>query len=251
MDRTRKRRDIGYIGHPEHIRPRRGERAGHLVRGRALPPIADRRRNPRPPTDATHAGPAHEPGDALPAHPPASRDEFGMDARRPIRATRVHMNGPNLLESLLVRADAATPAALPPRIVPAGRDLQHTAQGGQGMGGSVRRHEFEDLDGIEPVSRANQAAAFSRIVRSSRRRAFSRRSRRSSSRSTVVSPSARRPSSRSPWRTQFRMVCPDGSNSCPSDSGVRPARTNSTNRCRNSSGYGAFVASWTPLYPKG
>jgi len=63
--------------------------------------------------------------------------------------------------------------------------------------GLIRTHELERGDGREPVSVANQAAAFDKISPSSPRMRFSRRSRPSSSRSAVVSPSLRRPSSRS------------------------------------------------------
>ena len=87
---------------------------------------------------------------------------------------------------------------------------------------------------------ANQAAAFARISFSSRRIRFSRRSRRSSSRSAVVSPS-RRPSSTSAWFTQLRIVWSDGSNSRLSSPGVRPALTRRTISARNSAGYGALV----------
>ena len=98
----------------------------------------------------------------------------------------------------------------------------------------VRSDEREDRLGTAPVSRANQAAAFFRISRSSRSVAFSRRSRCISVRSAVVRPSARRPASRSAWRTQFRIACADGSNSRPKASGDRPARTNSIIWPRNS-----------------
>jgi hypothetical protein len=53
------------------------------------------------------------------------------------------------------------------------------------MLGLVSPHELESFGGIEPVSRANQAAAFFRISRSSRSVFTSRRSRRSSSRSSL------------------------------------------------------------------
>ena len=62
-------------------------------------------------------------------------------------------------------------------------------------------------------SRANQAAAFPRISRSSLSCLFSRRSSRSSRRSSVVSPSERSPSSRSSCSTHFRIVFAVGSNS--------------------------------------
>src|SRR5262245_44734305 len=51
-------------------------------------------------------------------------------------------------------------------------------------------------------------------------------------------PSLRRPSSRSAWRTQFRIHCSVGSNSRAIDDGDRPPRTSSMIRCRYSSGYG-------------
>ena len=50
--------------------------------------------------------------------------------------------------------------------------------------------------------------------------------------------SGRWPSSRSAWRTQLRIAWAVGSNSSPSDSGVRPARTKSTIRRRNPAAYG-------------
>ena len=51
--------------------------------------------------------------------------------------------------------------------------------------GLIRTHELERRDGSEPVSVANQAAAFDKISRSSRSTRFSRLSRLSSSRSAV------------------------------------------------------------------
>jgi hypothetical protein len=100
---------------------------------------------------------------------------------------------------------------------------------------------LESLDGSASVSRANQTAAFRRISRSSRSALFSRRRRRTSSRSSVVRPSARRPASRSACRSQFRIVWADGSNCRPSSSGVRPVRASSTRRARSWGGYGGRV----------
>ena len=77
----------------------------------------------------------------------------------------------------------------------------------------IRLHESEDFSGIEPVSRANQAAAFDRISRSMRSCRFSRRRRTNSFRSSVVNPSLRLPSSRSAWATQLWFDCAVGSNS--------------------------------------
>src|ERR1019366_2448648 len=83
---------------------------------------------------------------------------------------------------------------LPPCIEAAGGDAQHPAHRRGSITGLIRTHELERRDGTEPVSVANQAAAFDKISRSSRRTRFSRLSRVSSWRSSVVSPSLRRPS---------------------------------------------------------
>ena len=85
--------------------------------------------------------------------------------------------------------------------------------------------------------RANQAAAFFRMSRSIRSRLISRFARRNSWRSNVVSPSLRRPSSRSACMTQFRIADAEGSNSRASDSGVLPERTSPTISNRNAGGY--------------
>src|SRR5579862_5387638 len=69
----------------------------------------------------------------------------------------------------------------------------------------------------------------------------SRRSRASSSRSALVSPSLRLPPSRSACATQLLIDWAVGSNSRDSSSGVRPARTSSTICWRNSGGYGFLV----------
>src|SRR5919108_6630153 len=131
--------------------------------------------------------------------------------------------------------------ALAPRVVPAGGDTQDAAHGGDWMDGLVCRHELESLDGIVLVSRANQAAAFDRIARSSRSWRTSRRRRRSSSRSSVVSPSVRSPASTPACFTQFRIACAEGSNWRASSSGVPPLRISSTIRCRNSGAYGRWL----------
>src|SRR5213594_1314534 len=109
------------------------------------------------------------------------------------------------------------------------------------MDGLVCGHELESLDGTVLVSRANQAAAFERIARSSRSWRTSRRRRRSSSRSSVVRPSIRSPASRAACFIQFRIAWADGSNWRANSSGVRPLRTSSMSRCRNSAGYGRWL----------
>lgn len=102
----------------------------------------------------------------------------------------------------------------------------------------VRLNESEPFDGIDLVSLANQAAAFDRISRSRRSCLFSRPRRVSSSRSAVVKPSFRLPSSRSACSTQLWMAWAEGSNSRESSSELLPARSSSTIRRLKSGGYG-------------
>ena len=136
-----------------------------------------------------------------------------------------------------------------PRVVPTGGDAQQATLCGYRIVGLVRPHELVSSDGIEPASRANQAAAFASISRSRFNCRFSRRSRRISSRSWVVSPSASLPSSRSACFTHLLILSTVGSNSRANSPGLRPTRTNSTIRWRNSNGYDFYlVALWTPPY---
>ncbi len=136
-----------------------------------------------------------------------------------------------------IRRYAGRGGALPPRVVAAGGDAQHAAQRGDRMRGLMDSHEVDSFGGIEPVCRANQAAPFFRISRSSRSVLFSRRNRRSSSRSSVVRPSERRPLSRAAGVPQIRIDYAVGSNFSANSSGLRPARAISTIRCLNSAGY--------------
>src|SRR6266851_207698 len=105
----------------------------------------------------------------------------------------------------------------------------------------IRVHELERRDGTEPVSVANQAAAFDNISRSSRSTRFSRRSRLSSSRSAVVSPSLRRPSSSPACLTHLRIALAEASNSRANCATGRPVRANSMIRRRYSGAYGGWV----------
>ena len=103
----------------------------------------------------------------------------------------------------------------------------------------------------EVIPSANQAVAFAKISRSSFTCRSSRFSRLSSSRSGVVRPSLRRPSSRSARSAHFRIVVAVRSNSFANCSGLRPARTNSTIWFRNSTGYGFLVPpTVTPPLPQ-
>src|SRR6185437_15150416 len=96
---------------------------------------------------------------------------------------------------------------LHPRIVATGGDTQQPTHAGNRIVRLVIAHELEPLCGIVFVSRANQAAAFDRISRSSLSWRFSRRSRLSSSRSAVVRPPSPRPALRSDDTYHAEIPC--------------------------------------------
>ena len=87
---------------------------------------------------------------------------------------------------------------------------------------------------------------FFEISRSSRICRLSRRRRRNSRRSAVVRPSSLRPSSSFAYRTQFRIVCGEHSNSRDNFSAVRPAQTSPTICCRYSGAYRLDFVMVTP-----
>src|SRR6266851_1230181 len=116
---------------------------------------------------------------------------------------------------------------LTPRIVAGGGDSQHPAHRGNPVIGLIRVHELERRDGTEPVSVANQAAAFDSISRSSR--------------SAVVSPSLRRPSSSPAYWTHWRIALAEASNSRANCAIGRPVRASSMMRRRYSGAYGGWV----------
>jgi hypothetical protein len=97
----------------------------------------------------------------------------------------------------------------------------------------ARRSSASGLAGADdtaPVSRANQAAAFARMLRSRRSCSFSRRNRANSSRSEAAKPgtaSSGRPSCLSVAATQAPKNCAVGSNSRAGSSSDRPARIRS------------------------
>src|SRR2546428_7518886 len=151
------------------------------------------------------------------------------------------MNRADARREFRVGARPCRRRALAPRIVAAGGDGQHPAHRGNPVFGLIRVHELERRDGTEPVSVANQAAAFDNISRSSRSTRFSRRSRLSSSRSAVVSPSLRRPSSSPACLTHLRIALAEASNSRANCAIGRPVRANSMIRRRYSGAYGGWV----------
>ncbi len=159
--------------------------------------ISHRRPDPLATTNASQAFGLHQTSESLAADVLAVFGQICMNPRSPVGLSRLSVEAADLGPQPLILLRMSRWLSAAPRIVAAGGDLQHLAHRGNRMIGPIRTHEFEPRDGIDQVSCANQAAAFFRISRSSRSRRFSRRNRRSSSRSAVVKPSSRRPSSRS------------------------------------------------------
>ena len=139
----------------------------------------------------------------------------------------------------------ATPC---PSVVPTGGDAQQATLCGYRIVGLVRPHELVSSDGIEPASRANQAAAFANISRSRFNCRFSRRSQRISSRSWVVSPSASLPSSRSACFTHLLILSTVGSNSRANSPGLPPVPTLQYAGGTQAGTPFYLVALWTPPY---
>ena len=160
-------RHVGGIGHPQPVRGVGHEVPLHEI-GRgpraALPP---RRVDPAPPAHAAQTRNMHQTGNTFASDMHAVLDQLRMDAGHAVRAARACMNGSNTPEQIGVATRSFRWAARQPRVIAAGRNSQQSRHRRNGQCGLVRFHEFEPFSGTVPVSRANQAAAFERISRSS------------------------------------------------------------------------------------
>src|SRR5438445_727372 len=196
-------RHVGDVRDPQLIRARAGELAVDEIRRRPGRLVAHRRAERLPPAHALQPGAPHQPGHPLTANVEAAGGELGMNPGDAVGPARLAMDRLDLRGEFHIGPGAGRQRPLAPGEVPAGGDTQHAAQPGDRMEGLMGGHELESLDGLEVVSRANQAAAFFRISRSSRSCRTSRRSRRTSSRFSVVRPSVRWPASSAACCTQF------------------------------------------------
>ena len=115
------------------------------------------------PADPDQARLSHQPSNAFTAHPTSAFHQLGVYPRHPVGPSRIVVDTANHCSQLLVASGTTRRPTASPRVVPAGGDAQHSAHRGHPMMGLVRLHELEDLPGIVPVSRANQAAAFLNI----------------------------------------------------------------------------------------
>ena len=102
--------------------------------------------------------------------------QFGVNARRTIGAFGFLMDFMDPLAQLLIRLCSLGRLSLTPGVIATGRDVQDTTHRFHWIEGLVHTHKFEDFGGTASVSRANQAAAFDKISRSSRSCLFSLRS---------------------------------------------------------------------------
>lgn len=213
---------VGDVGHSEFVRMLRLAILIDQIRSRTGIAIPNRRQSPFAAAGTLGTGRFHQACHTLPSHMVSCIDQFGMNSRDPVGRSGMPMNVLDLGLKFPIGPPTGQWLPIPPCIVAAGGDAQNSAHRSYWIIGLIGSHEFVDPSGIVPVSGANQAAAFDRILRSCFSRRFSRRKRRSSSCSAVVRPSLRRPESSSACWTQFRIVCEEGSNSRPSSSGVRP-----------------------------
>ena len=144
------------------------------------------------------------PSQSLPSVEPLACVRHGHRPRRarrdcdaPHSAKATLMNVADARLDDIIVLPAPRPLAVSPCAEPARGDAEHAGYRRDAEAGLIRSHELERFARTEPVSRANQAAAFANISRSSRSWWSSQRRRRSSSRSALVNPSSRRPSSQS------------------------------------------------------
>ena len=188
--------DVGDIGNPELVRPVRRKVTIHQIRGSARPWLPMRRPSSPASAHPLHSHLFHQTRHPLARNTLALIRQFSSDPRRSIGASTPAMDPLDPGFQLRILLSSSRGWTLAPRIVPTGGNTQHSAHRDDGIALLVLAHELEDFPGTEPVSRANQAVAFARISRSRFSCRFSRRNRPSSSRSVLVNPSARRPSSR-------------------------------------------------------
>src|SRR4051794_4804531 len=231
-------RDLGRLGDPEPVRLAWREVAAHEIGRGGDARHRDRRAALAPAHHARQPGLAHQPSGALAAHAHAAVAQLGVHPRPAVGRLALIVDGADLAEQLVIAAPPRARRPVLPGVVAGSADAEHAAQQGDGMLCFLRVDQPE-AHHRRSVSRAKKAAAALRISRSWARRRFSRRSRRSSSRSSLVSPSRRPPRSSSVCLTQLRSDCGE----TPSSSaiwGIEPPleRTSSTACRRNSGEYG-------------
>ena len=148
------------VGHPELVRRIGPALTLPPVRSRAVVALHTRGTRAPAPADSDQARLSHPPSNALTAHLAGAFHPLRVSPRHRVRAVAIVVDAANHRAQLLVATRTTGSSTASPRVVPAGGHPQHSAHRGHPMMGLVRLHEREDLPGIVPVSRANQAAAF-------------------------------------------------------------------------------------------
>jgi len=167
IKKARPGRNVGNVGDPQLIQSFRREVARDQVRRLTPAAFAGRRGDELASAHTGNTRGRHQPSDPLATDTDAFGRKLGMNTRCSVGAARSLVRGVDLRHQRAITA--GTPRWLPlgPRIVAAGGDAQESAHGGDRISGLVVAHEPEPFGGIVFVSRANQAAAFERMSRSS------------------------------------------------------------------------------------
>jgi hypothetical protein len=167
IDKACPGRNVGDVGDPQPIRRFRREVPLNQV-GRLAATLLDRGGDEPAPTHSGKTGLRHQSRNTLAANANALGGELGMHPRRAVGAARSCVRGTDRRDQHRVCLGTLRRTPLHPRMIAAGGDTQHAAHRGDWIVGLVIAHEPEPFGGIAFVSRANQAAAFERISRSSR-----------------------------------------------------------------------------------
>jgi len=204
---ARTRRQLRAVAEPEAVRPRRREVARHQVRRGDVRWRRDGRAGASPPVTADAPGRVPQAGHALAGTADTVRPQRRRHPRRARRPAAARIRGGDVRRHGLVGPGAGRDPAARPGVVGRAGHIQDPAQ--------QRERRVRPLRAAGPlaahtVACAQEAAAFRRSSRSCRSVCTSRRSRRNSSRSSVVrSPGCPRPASASSCRSQWRSASDD------------------------------------------
>src|ERR687893_277419 len=208
--------EVSDVRHPQAIRSLRAEVAFHQIRGRgsALGVRAHSPTSlPRVTATAEQPGLPHQPRHSFPGASNTQRPQLEVNPRRPVGLSAVCVNTNDLLGRQGISFGPSRRCSPPLAVEAALGDSQHPAHPTDPVVRLVRLDEGVDhLRARRSSSLAKNVAAFFSISRSSLRTFTSLRRRRSSSFSSVVSPS-RSPASISAWLTHLRSVSAETSRS--------------------------------------
>jgi len=141
-----------------------GELAVNEVRGRALPAVAlGGDHEAAPAADTAQPRHLHQPCDPLLADTRSLVAQVGMNVGAAVVLVGCGMEQPDALGEHRVLRRTLRWCAHLPRVVAAGRDVEHAAHALHGKFGLVRAHELEDGVNVLSPLPANQAVAFERI----------------------------------------------------------------------------------------